>query len=92
MWTQRRSRAGIGSELEHLAGLGDVLGGPQGEVAELALAPAAVVLDVDEDARPVAHLLAEHEVDEVLEGRQALALAADEGAEGLLRVALGRRR
>ena len=76
-------------QLEHLAGLDDARGGPVGELAQLALAPAAVVLDVDEDARPGAHLLGQHQVDEVLEGRQALALAADERPERLLLVAVG---
>ena len=76
-------------ELEHLAGLDDARGGAIGELAELALAPAAVVLDVDEDAGPGAHLLGEHQVDQVLERGQALALAPDERAEGLLLVAVG---
>src|SRR4029077_18732831 len=62
-------------QLEHLAGLGGAVGRPGREIAQLALPPAAVVFDIDEHARPVAHLLAEHEVDEVLERRQALALA-----------------
>ena len=75
-------------ELEHLAGLDDACRRAVGEVAELALAAAAVVLDVDEDAGPAAHPAREHQVHEVLERREPLALAPDERAEGFLLVAL----
>ena len=70
-------------QLEHLAGLGDALRGAGREVDELALAAPAIVLDVDEHAGPLAGPAREHQVHEVLEGRQALALAADERPEGL---------
>ena len=70
-------------QLEHLAGLGDALRGTRGEVHQLALAAAPVVLDVDEHARPLARPARQHEVHEVLERRQALPLAADERAQGL---------
>src|SRR4029079_11402129 len=59
-----------------------------GELAQLALATAAVVLDVDEHPGPGAHLLREHQVDQVLERREALALPADQRAERLLLVAV----
>src|SRR5690349_8958548 len=52
-------------ELDHLAGLLDAGGRAVGEVAELALAAAAIVLDVDEDAGPLAHPTRQHQVDEV---------------------------
>ena len=61
----------------------DALGGAGRELGELALAAAAVVLDVHEDAGPLPGPTREHEVDEVLERRQALALAADQRPEGL---------
>ena len=51
------------------------------------LAATAVVLDVDEDAGPLADLLGQEQVDEVLEGGKALALAPDERPERLLLVA-----
>src|SRR4051794_13994576 len=70
-------------QLEHLAGLDDALRGACGEVDQLPLASAAVVLDVDEDTCPLAGPPREHQVDEVLERREALALAADERPEGL---------
>ena len=59
-----------------------------GDLAQLALAAAPVVLDVHEDAGPGAEPLREHQVDDVLEGREPLALPADQGAERLLLVAL----
>src|SRR3954447_6832912 len=76
-------------ELEHLPGLGDTCRGAVGELAELPFTPAAIVLDVDEDARPRPDLLRQHQVDEVLESREALALAADQGAESFLLVTVG---
>src|SRR3989304_5827651 len=45
--------------------------------------PRAVALDVDEAARPLPQLLREHQVEQMLKGREALAFAADERAEGL---------
>src|SRR5205085_7594389 len=77
-------QGGHGLELEHLARLQDPPRGPGREVAELPLAAAAVVLDVDQDPRPAAHPPREHQVDEVLQGRKPLALAADERAQGVL--------
>ena len=77
-----------GLQLEHLASLDDPLGGPLGNLAKLALAAATVVLDVDEDARPGPHLAGEHEVHDVLEGAEPLALAPDKGTERLSLVAL----
>ena len=70
-------------ELEHLARLLDPLGRTRGEVDQLALAAAAIVLDVDEHARPLAGAPGEHQVDEVLERGQALALAPDQRPQGL---------
>ena len=87
-WIQRRSRAGIGSSWSILPVSTTRSRGPLGDLAELALAPAAVVLDVDEDAGPRAHLPREHQVHEVLQRRQALALAPDERAELLALVAV----
>src|SRR3990172_5289010 len=75
-------------QLEHLAGLDHAAGCPIGDLPKLALAPAAVVLNIDEHAGPAADLLREHEVDEVLEGRKPFALTADERPEGLPLVAL----
>jgi hypothetical protein len=75
-------------ELKHLAGLDDAGRGPFGEVAQLALTPATVIFDVDEDTGPGPHLLREHQVHEVLERGQALALATDQGAEGFSLVAV----
>src|SRR5436309_1239832 len=77
---QRRHRL----ELEHLAAIADALGGTGCDLAQLPLAPAAIVLDVDEHARPRSELAREHQVDEMLKGRQPLAFAADEGAQRLL--------
>src|SRR5207245_7040624 len=71
-------------ELEHLARVGHALGGPRRDLAKLAFSAAPIVLDVDEDSSPAAHPPREHEVDQVLEGREPLALAADERAERLL--------
>src|SRR5438093_616763 len=82
-------------ELQHLARLDDALRGPVGDLAQLALPPAAIVLDVDEDPRPGPHLPRQHQVDEMLEGRKSLALAADGGPEPfapLLAALLARRR
>ena len=73
-------------QLEHLAGLLDPCRGPVREVAELALAPTPVVLHVDEDAGPLAHPPRQHQVDQVLERRQAFALSADERTERLMAV------
>jgi hypothetical protein len=75
-------------ELEHLACGHDPLGGPVRKVAQLAFTPAAVILDVDEDARPLTYLPGEKQVDEMLEGRQTFTLAADEGAQGFLLISL----
>src|SRR4051812_33547533 len=75
-------------QLKHLAGLGHARGRALGELAELPLAATAVVLDVDQHAGPGAHLLRQHQVDEVLERGQPLALAADEGAQSVLLVAV----
>src|SRR5664280_1575104 len=52
------------------------------------IAAAAVALDVDEDAGPLAHLAREHEVHDVLEGGKPLALPADEGADDVEAVGL----
>src|SRR5688572_1502030 len=60
-------------ELKHLAAFLDLLRGARRDLAQLALTPAAVVLDVDQDARPGAELARQHEVDQVLQCRQALA-------------------
>ena len=76
-------------QLEHLAGLDDAGRGSIGEFAQLALAPASVILDIDEDPRPGTHLLRQHEVDQVLQRGEALSLATDESAEGLLLVTIG---
>ena len=54
-----------------------------GELRELALAPAAVVLDVDEHACPLAGLPRQHQVHEMLQGGQPLSLAPDERAQGI---------
>jgi hypothetical protein len=54
-WTQRRSSAGIGSSWSILP-VSRRARRPARRARELALAAAAVVLDVDEDARPLAHL------------------------------------
>src|SRR3954452_13189969 len=70
-------------QLEHLAGLRDALGRTRRELGKLAFAPAAVVLHVHEDSRPLAGPAREHEVHEVLERGQPLALAPDERPEGL---------
>ena len=75
-------------ELEHLAGFLDASRRPIGDVPKLALAPAAVVLDVDEDPCPFAHPPRQHQVDEVLQRREALALSPDESAECVVRVAV----
>ena len=56
MWIQRRSRAGIGSSWSILPVSTTRSAARWAISTELALAPAAVVLDVDEDAGPVAHL------------------------------------
>src|SRR5690349_16472307 len=71
-------------ELEHFAAFGDLLGRPCRDLAQLALAPAAVILDIDQYARPGAQLTRQHQVDQVLQRRQALTLAADERAQGFL--------
>ena len=70
-------------QLEHHAALDDLVRGSSRDLAQLALAPTAVVLDVHEHAGPGAHAPGQHQVDQVLQRRQALALAADERAEGL---------
>ena len=75
-------------QLEHLVRLHDALGGAVGKISELVLATASVVLDINEDPRPFADALREQQVDEMLQGRQALALASDQGAQGLLLVSL----
>jgi len=76
-------------QVEHPAGLDDARGGTVGQFAQLTLAPATVVLDIDEDPGPGPHLLREHQVDEVLQGGEALALAPDERPEGFLLVVVG---
>ena len=48
----------MGSSWSILPRLDDAFGGAVGDLAQLALAPAAVVLDVDQDARPLAHACA----------------------------------
>src|SRR4029079_1673774 len=73
-------------QLEHLAGLLDAGRRPVRDVPELALAASAIVLDVDEDAGPLAHPAREHQVHEVLQRREALALAPDERSERLVPV------
>ena len=73
-------------QLEHLARLDHALGGTGREVAQLAFAAAAVVLDVHEHTRPGIHLARQHQVDEVLQRREAFTLAADQGAQRLLLV------
>ena len=78
-----------GLELEHLARLDHARGGPLGEFAKLALATAPIVLDIDQDTGPGAHLLGEHQIDEVLERGQPLPLAPDERTERVAVVALG---
>ena len=68
-------------QLDDLAGLDDALGGPVRDVAELLLAPSAVVLDVDRDAVVLALASADDEVDDVLEARELLAAPADQRPE-----------
>src|SRR5664279_2134790 len=75
-------------QLEHLVGLHDALGGAIGKISELVLATASVVLDINEDPRPFADALREQQVDEMLQGREAFALASDQGAQSLLLVSL----
>jgi hypothetical protein len=75
-------------QLEHLVGLDDALGGAVGKISELLLATAAVVLDIHEDPRPFADALREQQVDEMLQGRETLALASDKGAQSFLFVSL----
>ena len=96
-WIQRRSSAGIGSSWSILPVSTTRVAARSaisrscrslGDLAELALATAAVVLDVHEDSCPRAHLPGEHQVHEVLERREALALAPDQGTE-LLALTLG---
>src|SRR5205814_7729124 len=76
-------------ELDHLAGLFDASGRAVCEITELPLAPSAVILHVDADASPFAHPPRQHQVDEMLEGGQALALATDERAEGFSTIGVG---
>src|ERR1035437_7111937 len=75
-------------ELEHLSRRHDPFRGPVGQVAQLAFAPAAIVFDIDQDSRPLADLSGQEQVHEMLQRRQALALAADEDAQGFLLVTL----
>ena len=75
-------------ELEHLVGLHDAFGGAVGKIPKLILATASVVLDIDEDPRPFADALRQQQVDEVLKGREALALASDQGAQSFFLVTL----
>jgi hypothetical protein len=70
-------------ELQHLAGLHDALCGAYRKITQLSLAATPIVLDVDQDPRPVAHAPRKHQVDEVLQGREAFALATDERAKRL---------
>ena len=55
----------------------------------MTLASATIVLDIDQDPCPGAHLLREHQVDEVLQRGEALALPPDERPESFLFVAVG---
>ena len=80
-WIQRRSRADIGSSWSILPVSPTRSAARRAISTQLPFAAAAVVLDVDEHARPVAHPPGEHQVDQVLERREALALAADQRAE-----------
>ena len=76
-----------GLQLEHLPGLDDALRGAIGQISQLAFAPAPVVLDIDQDARPLADALRQQQIDEVLESGKPLALAPDQGSQGFLLVA-----
>ena len=60
-----------------------VLRGPPGDLAQLALPSPAIVLDVHQHPRPGTHAPRQHQVDQVLERRQPLALAADERTQRL---------
>ena len=66
-WIQRRSSAGIGSSWSILPLSRDPLRGARRDLVQLPLSPAAVVLDVDEHARPRAELARQHQVDQVLQ-------------------------
>ena len=68
-------------ELDDLARLDHALRGAIGNVAQLLLAAAAVVLDVDGDAMVLALAAPDDQVDDVLQAGQLLAAAADQRAE-----------
>ena len=68
-------------ELDDLAGLDDALRRAVRDVAQLLLAAAAVVLDVDRDAVMLALAAADDQVDDVLQAGELLAAAADQGPE-----------
>ena len=78
MCTMRRSIAGIGSSWMILPVWMHPLRGPIGDVAQLLLAPAAVVLDIHRDAVILAFLLGHDQVDDVLQAGQLLAAAANQ--------------
>src|SRR5688572_3658316 len=68
-------------ELNDLSGLDHALSGPVGHVAQLLLAAAPVVLDVDGDAMALALAATDDQVHEVLEACQLLATATDQNSE-----------
>src|SRR5688572_24106126 len=68
-------------ELDDLAGLDDALGGPVGDVAQLLLSAATVVLDIDRDPMMLPLAAADDEVHDVLQAGELLATAPDQRAE-----------